>query len=182
MSFDLFVFQFYFAPSFLKETVPYEFLKPADNEKTTSKLCFEAKSGFLPSAVFNKLLASCIAKFPLVWDKKTNQYLLFCGCGIFFFKHGLLQHKLFILFNENAIQIWLSREREAPDGEICRQAKQFVEDKIKKICFEHFLKCPQTSFILKDNEFKLKIKNAESLVETMVTVMPEQLKQIWFRK
>jgi hypothetical protein len=120
--------QFFFVPSLLKETVPDRLLRPADKEITTRKLYFEAKSGFLPSAVFNKLLASCIASYPLMYDDDIKTYHLFCGYGQFYFKD---EHKLSTLFNKNVIEIWLSRQNETPAKELFRQAEQFVADKIK---------------------------------------------------
>lgn len=178
------IFQlFYFAPSFLKETVPDRFLIPGNEEKTTSKLCFTTESGFLPSAVFNRLLASCIAKYRVKSADTPSKYLLFCGCGLFQFDDD---YTLIVFYRENEIQMWLSSYKLDKVKEVCERARKFVEGMINRRDIKYYLKCQQTSVILEDGGFRIEHNSGKTKAKEeftcKITVFPKQLTQFWFRE
>ncbi|XP_053385683.1 uncharacterized protein LOC123537873 [Mercenaria mercenaria] len=122
------VTDYFFAPCVLKTSPPEDLLacNDCENRRSTSKLCFTTRSGFLPTAVFNKLLAACISKWPLT--KTNRKHLIFCGCGIFDLKDN---HILYVYFFDHVIQIWitkLSAKDQEPSTSLCSDAYAFVLD------------------------------------------------------
>ncbi|XP_053382036.1 uncharacterized protein LOC128549418 [Mercenaria mercenaria] len=125
---DAEIADFYFAPCVLKTPPPEDLLAYSDcrNRRSTSKLCFTMASGFLPSIVFNKLLAVCISKWSL--PKRNYKHLVFRGCGIFDLKDN---HTLYVYFFDQVIQIWitkLSAQDEEPNNAVCSKVYDFISD------------------------------------------------------
>ncbi|XP_053386499.1 uncharacterized protein LOC123537921 isoform X2 [Mercenaria mercenaria] len=121
------VTNYYFAPCFGKKPPPEDLAcNDCEDRRSTSKLCFKTRSGFLPTAVFNRLLAACISKWPLT--KINGKRSVFCGCGIFDLKDN---HILYVYFFDHVIQIWitkLSAKDREPSTSLCLDAYAFVLD------------------------------------------------------
>ncbi|XP_060604985.1 uncharacterized protein LOC132757656 [Ruditapes philippinarum] len=119
---------YYFAPCVLKHPPPDDLLIQQDNtdNRSTSKLCLTTELRFLPTAVFNKLLAACINKWPL--SKSNSKHLIFCGCAVFDLEGN---HTLYLYFFDHVIQIWITKfstQNEEPSKRLCSQVYAFVLD------------------------------------------------------
>ncbi|XP_060604987.1 uncharacterized protein LOC132757658 [Ruditapes philippinarum] len=151
---------YYFAPCVLKTSPPEDLLVCSDckNRRSTSVLCFTTTSGFLPTAVFNKLLAACIDKWPI--SKLNKKNLVFCGCGVFDLEDN---HKLYVYFFDHIINIWITKYSttdEEPSTCLCQHVHEFVSEFLKNRMritsgIEVFLRCNQSNIHNNDNLFEL---------------------------
>ena len=124
--------EYYFAPCVLKHPPSNDLLTTEESKelKSTSKLCLTTELRFLPTAVFSKLLAACINKWPLA--KADKKHLIFCGCAVFDLEGN---HTLHIYFFDHVIQMWitkLSTQNEEPSRDLCCQVYAFVLDVLSR--------------------------------------------------
>ncbi|XP_060083580.1 uncharacterized protein LOC132562824 [Ylistrum balloti] len=160
--------EFYFVPSLLQDKLTDCLLnRYICRTNRTPFLCFVFKNNFLPPAVFHRLLAACLSKYPVA--KQGNQLLMFCGCGIFDLNHGLT--RLVVAFYDNIIQIGLFRYSEknlAPEASLCESVQKFVTETLKRVLgrycmnlpFTLSLKCEQSQLL--SNEGLLSVEDLTS--------------------
>ena len=128
------------------------------NQRSTSVVCFTTTSGFLPTAVFNKLLALCIVEWPIA--KSNKKCLIFCGCGIFDLEDN---HRLYLYFFDHIINVWITKLSTAdvePDTYLCTKIYDFISDFLGKAIrllsgIEVFLRCSHSDLHNNENLFKL---------------------------
>jgi hypothetical protein len=167
--FSLQEINYYFAPCVLKTSPPEDLLVCSDckNRRSTSVLCFTTTSGFLPTAVFNKLLAACIDKWPI--SKLNKKNLVFCGCGVFDLEDN---HKLYVYFFDHIINIWITKYSttdEEPSTCLCQHVHEFVSDFLRNRMritsgIEVLLRCNQSNIHNNDNLFELENMSAKQEV------------------
>ncbi|OWF41752.1 serine/threonine-protein kinase pats1 [Mizuhopecten yessoensis] len=135
--------EFYFVPSLLQgkftECQMNDFV-PCTNR--TPFLCYVFKNNFLPPAVFHRLLAACLSKYPVA--KQGSKYLMFCGCGIFDLNRGLT--RLVVTFYDNIIQIGLFRfsAKSSPESSMCVSVRKFVTETLKRVLGRYCMNLPFT--------------------------------------
>ncbi|XP_045175217.2 uncharacterized protein LOC123536268 [Mercenaria mercenaria] len=137
----------YFAPCVLKQGPPLDIIETKNTSvsTSTSRICFTTSSRFIPSAVFNKLLAACLAKWQLVQQNEIP--LIFCGCGVFKIDET---HFMYVHFFDNIIQMWITRFSQRnpyPESKICEEVKKFVTSYLRTNArmaskMDVFVKCP----------------------------------------
>ncbi|XP_053392176.1 uncharacterized protein LOC128554881 [Mercenaria mercenaria] len=183
------VTDYYFAPCVLKTCPTADLLSCLDceNQKPTSKLCFTTTSGFLPTAVFNKLLAAFISKWTL--SKINGKRLIFCGFGVFDLENN---HSLYAHFFDNVIQIWITKLSiiDEPSTDLCSEVKAFVTEFIqdKYRCssdIKTFLRCKYAEVRSSENGFGLdEIFDKEEVVckcrASQHVLRTEELTKYWF--
>ncbi|XP_053402194.1 uncharacterized protein LOC123548536 [Mercenaria mercenaria] len=136
----------YFAPCVLKQEPPLDILETQDTSDSTSttKLCFSTTSRFVPSAMFNRLLAACLAKWQLF--EQDEKPTIFCGCGVFKIDET---HLLYVHFFDNMIHIWITRvsgKNAYPGRKNCEEVKNFIISFLQKrmtSTIDVYIKCPQ---------------------------------------
>ncbi|XP_060604831.1 uncharacterized protein LOC132757539 [Ruditapes philippinarum] len=119
---------YYFAPCVLKTPPPDDLLiqKESTDSRSTSKLCLTTELRFLPTAVFNKLLAACINRFAL--PESDAKHLIFCGYAVLDLEGN---HTIHLYFFDHVIQIWITKfssKKEEPSNRLCSQVYAFVLD------------------------------------------------------
>jgi hypothetical protein len=182
------VCEYFFAPSVLKEKPPIDLLVCKDgNMVSTTKLCFTTPTRFLPTAVFNKLLAVCLSKYPLSHYK--SQSLIYCGCGIFDLENN---HRLFVYFYDNVIQIWLSRygvHKYEPEIALCLKVHDFIMNVLQQHLtkIETFVKCNTAELDSVEDMFNIEELSTESEVLCSCQGHPHaiaclELKKFWCSK
>lgn len=128
----------YYVPCLLKDVPPHQLLKPiiVSNCISTPILCFKFSDNFLPPAVFNRVIALCLAKWPVARQGKTR--FLFCGCAVFEVKERPEEdrHRLQIFFKRSRVGIritrYSSRQLHYVDPQVCDRVRRFVAKAIRK--------------------------------------------------
>ncbi|KAL3887644.1 hypothetical protein ACJMK2_000040 [Sinanodonta woodiana] len=146
---------YFLAPCMLQEKTPEEIISPKPNAQMESSpvLCYVFTGNFLPSAIFHRLLAACIAHWPVAKKKKehTEENLIFCGCCVFQLDK---QHKLTLHFREHVIFLRVTRmgiKDKTPSSNLCIEVREFITRNLLKIIgylgkglrFEYFIQCPE---------------------------------------
>lgn len=146
-------FNNYLVPSMLKDVLTDEELQIITSGSfATPYFCYEFD--FLPSAVFHRLLAVCMGKWPVA--KRKNKFLLFCGCGIFDLSKNR-NHLLLIGSVGKLIQMKIYRYdtiEQLPERKICEDVRNFVEKSLTTIlsrseqCIKstQYIRCIMASF------------------------------------
>ncbi|KAK3588327.1 hypothetical protein CHS0354_016698 [Potamilus streckersoni] len=98
---------YFIAPCMLHEKTPQKIIcpKPDPQIENSSVLCYVFVEKFLPTPIFHRLIAACIARWPIATHKKENQ--IFCGCCVFQLGQN---HKLTIHVREHVIFVRVARK------------------------------------------------------------------------
>ncbi|KAL3887957.1 hypothetical protein ACJMK2_000342 [Sinanodonta woodiana] len=146
---------YFLAPCMLQQETPEEIISPKPNTQMESSpaLCYVFTGNFLPSAIFHRLVAACIAHWPVAKKKKEHieENLIFCGCCIFQLDK---QHKLTLHFREHVIFLRVTRmgiKDKTPSSKLCIEMREFITRNLLKIIgylgqglkFEYFIQCPE---------------------------------------
>ncbi|KAK3587048.1 hypothetical protein CHS0354_008076 [Potamilus streckersoni] len=142
--------KFFIAPCMLRQTTPNEVVSPQQNlhRWNTSVLCYVFTERFLPSSVFHRLLATCVAQWPVA--KMRGEAMIFCGCCVFDLDHC---HRMTMYFRNHVIFVSIGRmgvSRRTPASKLCMEVKQFIDRSLLNIIrnltlalqFEWFIQCP----------------------------------------
>jgi len=153
---------YYYVPSLLKVAPHMAILHRPEQQNciSTPVLCFKSRDNFFPPAVFNRIIAICLGKFPLARQGKRK--LLFCGCGVFEVNTGLSEdkHRLTIFFRNSRIGLRISRystrKARMVDPVICDRVRRIISSAIRREFsrfhstedgdepFEYFIQCTST--------------------------------------
>ncbi|KAK3576896.1 hypothetical protein CHS0354_017566 [Potamilus streckersoni] len=151
-------------PCMLRQKTPVDVICPRLNPQleSTPVLCFVFKGKFLPSAVFHRLLAACLAHWPIA--KKKSQNLIFCGCCVFELDvhHRLILHSRDYTIFARVTRIGITEK--APSSELCIAAKEFINLKLSGI-IGHLGQCLQYELHVQCTQF-----NGEDSVDSLIPV------------
>ncbi|KAL3887824.1 hypothetical protein ACJMK2_000217, partial [Sinanodonta woodiana] len=146
---------YFFAPCMLHVEPPREVIFPEPHEHTESSsvMCYVFTGKFLPAPIFHRLLAACIAQWPLATKKreKTIENQIFCGCGVFQIDN---YHKLTLHFSAYIIFMRVTRQGikdKTPSPKLCVEVREFIAKVLNKLIgylghslkFEEFIQCPE---------------------------------------
>ncbi|KAL3887723.1 hypothetical protein ACJMK2_000116, partial [Sinanodonta woodiana] len=146
---------YFFAPCMLHVEPPREVIFPEPHEQmaSSSVMCYVFTGKFLPAPIFHRLLAACIAQWPLATKKmeKTIENQIFCGCGVFQIDNS---HKLTLHFSGYIIFMRVTRQGikdKTPCSKLCIEVKEFIARVLNKVIgylghslkFEEFIQCPE---------------------------------------
>ncbi|KAL4234304.1 hypothetical protein ACF0H5_005955 [Mactra antiquata] len=128
---------YYYVPCLLKEVPITQLLKHTEipNSSTTPILWFSFTEKFLPPAIFNRVIALCLAKWPVARQGKTR--FLFCGCAVFEVKERPNEdrHRLHIYFKKSKVGLrvtrYSSKEVNYVDIQVCDRVRRFVASAIR---------------------------------------------------
>ncbi|XP_045191536.2 uncharacterized protein LOC123548395 [Mercenaria mercenaria] len=129
---------FYYVPCLLKEMPPDKVLhlRHIPDGVRTPVLCFTFRESFLPPAIFNRVIALCLGKWPVARQGKHT--FLYCGCAVFEVKERADEdrHRLHIFFKESKIGMRISCYRTKDDKEVdrqlCDRVRRFIAQAITK--------------------------------------------------
>ncbi|KAL3887700.1 hypothetical protein ACJMK2_000094, partial [Sinanodonta woodiana] len=146
---------YFFAPCMLHVEPPRDviFPEPREQIESSSVMCYVFTGKFLPAPIFHRLLAACIARWPLATKKMktTLENQIFCGCGVFRIGH---LHKLTLYFSGYIISMRVTRQGtkdKTPSSKLCIEVKEFIAKVLNKVIgylghslkFEEFIQCPE---------------------------------------
>ncbi|KAL3854739.1 hypothetical protein ACJMK2_013988, partial [Sinanodonta woodiana] len=142
---------YFIAPCMLRQMTPKEVITPERNPQmeSTSVLCYVFKEKFLPPPIFHRLLASCMACWPIAKNKRES--LVFCGGCVFDLDHS---HRIYLHFRDYVIFARITRmgiREKTPNGKLCLKVREFITEKLSEILecvgqrldFEFGVQCPK---------------------------------------
>ncbi|KAK3602566.1 hypothetical protein CHS0354_021162 [Potamilus streckersoni] len=121
------------APCMLRQMTPKEVINPKPNPQmeSTSVLCYIFKEKFLPPPIFHRLVASCMACWPIAKNKVET--LIFCGSCVFDLDHS---HRLYLHFRDYVIFARITRmgiKERTPNFKVCLKVREFIREKLSEI-------------------------------------------------
>jgi hypothetical protein len=128
----------YYVPRMARKSIPAEPFVPTPlYVSNTSTLCFQFDNKFAHPAVFHRLLAACIARWPIATrrQRKKKAYVMFNQCGQFDIDEDR-RHRLLLFCKEHVYFITitkLGRRDVPPDLAICVMVREFLTNNLKKI-------------------------------------------------
>ena len=130
---------FYYVPCLLKEMPPDNVIHlqhiPNGQGVRTPVLCFTFQESFLPPAIFNRVIALCLGKWPVARQGKHT--FLYCGCAVFEVKERSNEdrHRLHIFFKKSKIGLRISRYSTKGvtevDRQVCDRVRRFITSAIR---------------------------------------------------
>ncbi|KAK3588518.1 hypothetical protein CHS0354_022993 [Potamilus streckersoni] len=191
---DVKVEDYFLAPCMLRQKTPKHVIAPEPHPEmeSSSVLCCVFMGKFLPSPIFHRLLAACLAHWPIAMKKSDN--LIFCGCCIFEVDpcHKLtLHHRDYVIF----VRVTkMSVKNKTPDSNVCIQVKEFIGINLSKIIgylcqsltFEWYIQCPKSKAGSLTSMFPVsELQRNEELIcsshRSDHVVVSQDLLKFWFK-
>ncbi|KAL3888344.1 hypothetical protein ACJMK2_000714, partial [Sinanodonta woodiana] len=127
---------YFLTPCMLRQESPTAVISPEEDPRivrTPDMSCiFTGK--YLPFLIFHRLLAACVARWPVVKKKDTSENLIFCGCGVFDLD---LFHRLTVYMKNHVVIARITRmvvdEVKMPDIKLCSRVRRFITLNLSKI-------------------------------------------------
>ncbi|KAL3888112.1 hypothetical protein ACJMK2_000492 [Sinanodonta woodiana] len=127
---------YFLTPCMLRQESPREIISPEQDPMLvrTPVLCCVFTGKFLPPAIFHRLIAACITRWPVAKKKGTSEHLIFCGLCVFnldLFHRLTLHCKNHIVFAR--ITRLVVNEDKVPDAMLCSKVRKFITLNLSKI-------------------------------------------------
>ncbi|KAK3595401.1 hypothetical protein CHS0354_008835 [Potamilus streckersoni] len=185
---------YFLVPCMLRQTMPKEVICPEPNPQmeSTSVLCYVFKEKFLPPPIFHRILAACLACWPIA--KRNSENMIFSGCSVFDLDPS---HRLTLHFKEYVIFARIARmgiKDRTPNAKVCIKIREFITEKLSEIfgylCqeldFELCIQCPRLSGDNLDGMVPVSIlqENAELAChchEDSHVITSNDLLRFWFK-
>ena len=132
------VLPFYYVPCLLT-TPPTDIILSVPKQTnciSTPVLCLAFRGNFLPPAIFNRLIAICLGRWPVAKQGKHN--LIYCGCAVFVVNHGKGEdlHRMTLFFRNSKIGIWITRyttkRAKSVDENICDTVRRVITAAVRR--------------------------------------------------
>lgn len=161
---------FYYVPCMLKQSPPEYVLQKPKRQDTVSTpiLCLSFHDNFMPPAIFYRVVALCIGKWPIAVNGK--KILMYCGCAVFVVNFGKGEdlHRLYIFSRKSKIGIritrYSSRKSGMVDPTICDRVRRFITSAVKK----EFTRFHISQTDSEENHFKCQIQCKETEEEDVL--------------
>ena len=112
-------------PCMVNKEADKDLITNEEGKSSTTVLCMIPASNFLPPAVFHKILAMCVTKWPIV--EQQGQKLIFCGiCKFNIDKHGLYKLTVFQVKYAVHAKIVSFVDDKQPNPAICHTVMDFL--------------------------------------------------------
>ena len=142
----------YIMPCMVKKKADTDLILVKEGKSSTTVLCMMPASNFLPPAVFHKILAMCITKWPVV--EQQGQRQIFPGiCKFNIDKQGL--YKLIVFQVNYAVHARIDSfvDEIRPITAICQPVMEFLTNSMTSVLqamgfsneFKTCIQCPQYS-------------------------------------
>ena len=148
---------FHIVPSMLSGRPPEDFIEQIinpDQAAKTSVLCYMFKGEFLPPAIFHRLVAVCINRWPV--STRQKQFLLFRGLAVFSLTPTM---ELAIWMHDHVIYcrvVFYTIMGKGIPADLCQEARTFIKNTLQDLLgiyrdkwtvsvlpFEEFIHCVQ---------------------------------------
>ncbi|KAL4234307.1 hypothetical protein ACF0H5_005958 [Mactra antiquata] len=201
---------YYYVPCMLKQKAPRNLLENNENAIQTPVLCLKFKDDFLPPALFSRLVAHCMGKWPLACN--GPHILLYCGFAMFAVNFGKGEdlHRLTLFAQNSKICMKITRyssktkSTNMVDPNICDRVRRYIASAVRKeftrfhipqpgdTQFTYVLQCKETNKNIEEDGFH----RQEDLIEAIGTdffccehsdeIHPHHMKTVemvheWFR-
>ncbi|KAK3598936.1 hypothetical protein CHS0354_036252 [Potamilus streckersoni] len=140
---------YFLAPCMLSDATPREIIspKPLPEMESSSVLCYVFIEQFLPAPIFHRLVAACVAHWPVA--KKNSGNLIYCGCCVFDLD---LHHRLTVFSRNHVIFVRVTIMGKTLSFQLCAEVKEFITMTLSKIIgnleqslqFELHIQCPKS--------------------------------------
>ncbi|KAL3889750.1 hypothetical protein ACJMK2_002079 [Sinanodonta woodiana] len=120
----------------LLQESPKEVISPEEDPSMvrTPDMRYIFTGKYLPTPIFHRLLAACVAHWPVAKNKKTSAHLIFCGCCVFDLD---LFHRLTVYMKNHIVFARVTRmvvdEVKTPDAKLCSRVRRFITLNLAKI-------------------------------------------------
>ncbi|KAL3856076.1 hypothetical protein ACJMK2_015272 [Sinanodonta woodiana] len=127
---------YYFAPCILCLEPSREVVPPEQDPRmlSTPLLCWVFPGTFMPASVFDKLIAACIARWPVATQKDTSKHLISPGYAVFDLD---LTHRLTVHRENHVISATVTwsvlDDIKTPHAEVCTMVRMFISGKLVNI-------------------------------------------------
>ncbi|KAK3611907.1 hypothetical protein CHS0354_013971 [Potamilus streckersoni] len=127
---------YYLTPCLLRQESPIDVISPVQDPRmvSTPEMRCIFKEKFLPPPIFHRLLAACVARWPVAKKKDTSDYLIFCGCCVFDID---LFHRLTLRCRKHIVFARITRMAidnvRSPDAKLCSRVRRFITLNLSKI-------------------------------------------------
>ncbi|KAL3889738.1 hypothetical protein ACJMK2_002067 [Sinanodonta woodiana] len=165
---------YFLTPCMLRQESPIEVISPKDDPSMvrTPDMCCIFTGKYLPTPIFHRLLAACVARWPVAKKKETSEYLIFCGCCVFDLD---LFHRLTVYIKNHVVVARITRmvvdEVKTPDAKLCSRVRRFITLNLSKII----------SYLGQNLQYKLKADfqpwHADEGHDSDAPIMPEHMNQ-----
>ncbi|KAL3889287.1 hypothetical protein ACJMK2_001634 [Sinanodonta woodiana] len=126
----------FLTPCMLRQESPTAIIYPEEDirvVRTPDMSCiFTGK--YLPTPIFHRLLAACVARWPVAKNKETSENLIFCGCCVFDLD---LFHRLTVYIKNHVVVARVTRmvvdEVKSPDPKLCSRVRRFITLNLSRI-------------------------------------------------
>ncbi|KAK3606684.1 hypothetical protein CHS0354_023246 [Potamilus streckersoni] len=126
---------YFLIPCMLRQESPIEVIYPESDPcmVSTPEMCCIFTRKYLPTPIFHRLLAACVARWPVA-KKETSENLIFCGCCVFDLD---LFHRLTVYIKSHVVFARITRmvidEIKTPDAKLCSRVRRFINLNLSKI-------------------------------------------------
>ncbi|KAL3889706.1 hypothetical protein ACJMK2_002035 [Sinanodonta woodiana] len=127
---------YFLTPCMLRQESPKAVISPAEDPHmvSTPDMRYIFTGEYLPTPIFHRLLAACVARWPVAKNKETSENLIFCGCCVFDLD---LFHRLTVYIENHVVVARITRmvvdEVNTPDAKLCSRVRRFITLNLAKI-------------------------------------------------
>ncbi|KAL3889626.1 hypothetical protein ACJMK2_001962, partial [Sinanodonta woodiana] len=127
---------YFLTPCMLRQESPKAVISPEEDPSMvrTPDMCCIFTGKYLPPPIFHRLLAACVARWPVSKKKETSENLMFCGCCVFDLD---LFHRLTVYIKNHVVFARITRmvvdEVKTPDAKLCSRVRRFITMNLSKI-------------------------------------------------
>ncbi|KAL3889683.1 hypothetical protein ACJMK2_002012 [Sinanodonta woodiana] len=126
---------YFLTPCMLRQESSTDVISPEeDSSMVRTDMCCIFTGKYLPTPIFHRLLAACVARWPVAKKKKTSENLIFCGCYVFDLD---LFHRLTVYIKNHVVFVRVTRmvvdEVKTPDAKLCSRVRRFITLNLSKI-------------------------------------------------
>ncbi|KAL3888409.1 hypothetical protein ACJMK2_000777 [Sinanodonta woodiana] len=127
---------YFLAPCMLRQESPTIVIYPEEVPRMLKapemRCIFTGK--YLPTPIFHRLLAACVARWPVAKKKDTSENLIFCGCCVFDLD---LFHRLTVYMKNHVVYARITRmvvdDINTLDAKLCSRVRRFITLNLSKI-------------------------------------------------
>ncbi|KAK3606663.1 hypothetical protein CHS0354_021186 [Potamilus streckersoni] len=186
---------YFLAPCMLSDATPRDIItpKPQPEMEITSVLCYVFLEQFLPAPIFHRLLAACVAQWPVA--KKNSENLIYCCCCVFDLDR---HHRVTVFSRKHVIFVRVTimgTTGKTLTFQLCTEVKKFISMTLSQIIgnleqslqFELHIQCPKSEGDNVDSLFT--VSDLQSNVDLPChshgdshVILSSELLRFWFQE
>ncbi|KAL3888348.1 hypothetical protein ACJMK2_000718, partial [Sinanodonta woodiana] len=127
---------YFVTPCMLRQESPTTVIFPEEDPRIvrTPDMRYIFRGKYLPTPIFHRLLAACVARWPIAKKRETSENLIFCGCCVFDLD---LFHRLTVYMKNHVVFARITRvvidDVKTLDAKLCNRVRRFITLNLSKI-------------------------------------------------